>query len=667
MTTYKAPYRPEIDGLRAIAVCAVIIHHFDKSLLPGGYLGVDIFFVISGYVITSSLLARDHKTFKAFILEFYARRFKRLIPSLVFCIAITALLGCLIIPDPTSSLFTGIFALVGASNFYLLHQANDYFGPLIQWDLFAQTWSLGVEEQFYLAFPFILWIFRNSNFRYFKETNLLLVMSLFSIISLSYNWFLIGVNEVEAFYMITTRFWELGVGCITFISINRSNIFSNYTRRYGPLLTIVILFICFFVPREFNLVSTSSVVVLSALLLATLTPESPVNKVLSCRPFVLIGLLSYSLYLWHWSVIVLSRLTIGIHWWSVPIQLALIFTLSALTYRFIEKPFRYTILSVNNSRSIIFGLSTSVLCAGLLFILSDHLHDYLYAGKRIEPIKARFLNCHYDTTVVPKADFKKCSRSKTSNPDQRFIFRGNSHAGHLSGVLRHLYQNNMSVQLMYSGQHPFPHIGFPEKKDLSKMGRFGGIKLIQERILNITLDSIIPNDIVVISNLAFAPPNHDLTSFNFSLTPYFDHERWLHGVASLADELKKKKVNIILIAPLPIFRTDPQTETLPSYICSEEWFRPALPSSCHRKSDKLLLKKAFNSYLTRLSDLEQRKSNVYVFNPFPALCPNPNDCTNYFGSIKTFVDHNHLTEEGGEYFAKSFWDFLKKSKLISQN
>ena len=199
------------------------------------------------------------------------------------------------------------------------------------------------------------------------------------------------------------------------------------------------------------------------------------------------------------------------------------------------------------------------------------------------------------------------------------------------------------------------------------MGRFGGYKLTQERILNITLDSIMTNDIVIISNLAFNPPDHDLTSLNYDLIPYFHHEKWIQGVASFANELKNKKVNLVIFAPLPIFPMDPQTDYLPSYICREEWFRPVLPSSCHLKTGKSLLKKAYSSFLTQLSDLARRNSNVYVFNPFPVLCPNKNYCTNYLGSTKTFADHTHLTEEGGEYLYVYFWDFLKKAKLISQH
>lgn len=154
----KSDYRPEIDGLRALAVIAVIIDHFNKTLLPSGYLGVDIFFVISGYVISSSLYNDSVKHFGDFISGFYSRRLKRLVPALVLCVLTTGLLICLFDPHPQASLRTGESALFGLSNIYLLRHATDYFGASAQLNTFTHTWSLGVEEQFYVFFPLICWL-----------------------------------------------------------------------------------------------------------------------------------------------------------------------------------------------------------------------------------------------------------------------------------------------------------------------------------------------------------------------------------------------------------------------------------------------------------------------------------------------------------------------------
>jgi len=156
--TIGAPYRPEIDGLRAIAVLAVILHHLSDRLLPGGYLGVDVFFVISGYVITASLAERPAASLSDLMLGFYARRIRRLLPALLLCVLVTALLFSLVAPDPGQMLGVGWRALFGFSNITLYHLAVDYFRPAINLEPYAHTWSLGVEEQFYLLFPLLLWL-----------------------------------------------------------------------------------------------------------------------------------------------------------------------------------------------------------------------------------------------------------------------------------------------------------------------------------------------------------------------------------------------------------------------------------------------------------------------------------------------------------------------------
>ena len=155
LRSYK--YRSEIDGLRAFAVVAVIINHFNKDILPGGYLGVDIFFVISGYVITLSLFNSPSKNFIDFIFGFYERRIKRLTPALAVFVIILGIATCFFNPQPNETLRTGITSLVGLSNLYLLKQSIDYFADSTYLNTFTHTWSLGIEQQFYVLFPFLIW------------------------------------------------------------------------------------------------------------------------------------------------------------------------------------------------------------------------------------------------------------------------------------------------------------------------------------------------------------------------------------------------------------------------------------------------------------------------------------------------------------------------------
>ena len=150
-------YRPEIDGLRAFAIIAVIINHFNKDFLPTGYLGVDIFFVISGYVICSSISRRRSLNFKEFILSFYERRIRRLIPALIIFVLITSILISFFSPKPFGQIGTGFASLFGVSNIALFWKSKDYFSEIITLNPFTHTWSLGVEEQFYFFLPLIAW------------------------------------------------------------------------------------------------------------------------------------------------------------------------------------------------------------------------------------------------------------------------------------------------------------------------------------------------------------------------------------------------------------------------------------------------------------------------------------------------------------------------------
>ena len=156
--SHPSSYRPDIDGLRALAVIAVIINHFGGNGLTSGYLGVDIFFVISGYVISASLLRQPSGSLKDLLSGFYARRAKRILPALLLFAAIISLLACLVNPTPEDSINTGLFAVFGASNAYLNQQTADYFAASTQLNVFTHTWSLGVEEQFYLIYPIIFWL-----------------------------------------------------------------------------------------------------------------------------------------------------------------------------------------------------------------------------------------------------------------------------------------------------------------------------------------------------------------------------------------------------------------------------------------------------------------------------------------------------------------------------
>ncbi len=218
-SSIQTRYRPEIDGLRAFAVITVIINHFNKDILPGGYLGVDIFFVISGFVITSSLYQRPSKNFRDFISGFYARRIKRLVPALSLFVLITTIVICLFNPTPDLSLKTGITSLFGLSNIFLFRRSTDYFAQSTDLNVFAHTWSLGVEEQFYILFPFLIWFSGFGRQTKNGTRNLFLIVGALTIGSLIGFLHLYPINQSATYFLMPTRFWEMASGCLLFIGL----------------------------------------------------------------------------------------------------------------------------------------------------------------------------------------------------------------------------------------------------------------------------------------------------------------------------------------------------------------------------------------------------------------------------------------------------------------
>ena len=185
--------------------------------MPSGYLGVDIFFVISGFVITSSLSTQKYKTFTQFLIDFYARRVKRIIPALIVFLLVSSLLVCIFDPAPAFSLKTAITSAFGLSNVYLYRQSFDYFASASELNAFTNTWSLGVEEQFYILFPLIVWYSGFANGEKAGAKRLLISMIFLSLLSIVYfisNYF---QDFSAAYYLMPSRFWEMSAGCIAFL------------------------------------------------------------------------------------------------------------------------------------------------------------------------------------------------------------------------------------------------------------------------------------------------------------------------------------------------------------------------------------------------------------------------------------------------------------------
>jgi peptidoglycan/LPS O-acetylase OafA/YrhL len=331
-------YRPDIDGLRAIAVASVVVFHAYPEAVHGGFIGVDIFFVISGFLITA-IIARELGSKRFSLATFYARRVRRIFPALIVVLCAVLPLGWLfMLPGPYAQLSRDVFASAAFSANIALWLQSGYFDIDAAKKPLLHLWSLGIEEQFYLVWPLVLML--ASRLR----LSLIGVACAIALASFALNVALIGSNPIATFYLPITRAFELLVGAalaLGFSRIDHSEVASNLRAGAGALL-IAIAIVELDSTRAFPGWWAALPVVGSALVLSAPLAWG-CRRVLASRPLVWVGLISYPLYLWHWPLLVFFTIIK-----FAPLTLlerGLIVLLSILlawaTYRFVETPFRF--------------------------------------------------------------------------------------------------------------------------------------------------------------------------------------------------------------------------------------------------------------------------------------------------------------------------------------
>lgn len=345
------PYSPPLDGIRSIAILGVLIFHINPAFLPGGFTGVDVFFVLSGFLITSIIL-HDLKNQLFSFKEFYLRRIQRLLPNTIVTIAVTLLLFLLFLPDGMAiqPAQHGIWTLFNLSNFYIWLHLGDYWGASAEWSPFTHFWSLGVEEQFYLLFPATLLVL--ARFLPRQTRRILILGALFS--------FLIGLygtytHPTFTFYHLPTRVWELLLGSILALvkfpliqSSSSQQAFSKPTLELLSYSGLALILASFILPAglfEFpGWVALLPAIGSALVILSISAGTSSFSKFLSAAPLVGIGKLSYSLYLWHWPLIIFGKYQADLY--GFPTSLGAVLgglagiILSILAYFLVERPLR---------------------------------------------------------------------------------------------------------------------------------------------------------------------------------------------------------------------------------------------------------------------------------------------------------------------------------------
>lgn len=335
-------YRPDIDGLRAVAVMAVVMHHLSTTLVPGGYIGVDVFFVISGYLITKIISGEIEEGTFTFG-RFYERRVRRLFPALFAMLAGTLVAGwLLLLPSDYFATFRAALGTLFLSSNLIFWKSLDagYFAPNAKLNPLLHTWSLGVEEQFYLFFP-ILMLFCARH----AKRHVLAIMLACAALSLIAASVLVKDHPVAVFFLSPFRAWELLVGVLLALNAVPA-IESRVTRELVAglgLLAVVGASLLYDTATAFPGLSALVPALGAAALIHAGSSGTPTAiRILRWRPLVYVGLISYSLYLWHWPLIVFTRFSIGMESIApyVPGLLVASLLLGALSFHFVEEPFR---------------------------------------------------------------------------------------------------------------------------------------------------------------------------------------------------------------------------------------------------------------------------------------------------------------------------------------
>src|SRR5580704_2760991 len=427
-------YRSDVDGLRAIAVIPVVLFHAGMVRVSGGYVGVDVFFVISGYLITTILL-EDIRRERFSIATFYERRARRILPALFTVLFFASLIAYkLLLPNDARDYGRSLIATLGfVSNIELSRQMG-YFAAPAEMKPLLHMWSLAVEEQFYIIYPLFLFLVT----RYFRKRYAIAIGSVL-VLSLVYGIARTETQAATSFFLPTTRAWELLIGgmlAIQSLPKLRHQMSANLLGLLGLGLITYSVF-AFSAATPFPGYHALYPCVGAALIIYNgMAAETIVGRILSIKPIVFVGLISYSLYLWHWVIIVftkyyLARPLAGLE--TAGVILAA-FLMATLTWQFVENPFRGR--EAIGSRAWIFSgaaVITLLFAAyGGLAIASDGFPARFSGEARV------LMNARDDFWKRrDECDGKVC-RVGVADAEETFLLWGDSHAGALAPAFEQL-------------------------------------------------------------------------------------------------------------------------------------------------------------------------------------------------------------------------------------
>ncbi|MCW5120351.1 acyltransferase [Burkholderia cenocepacia] len=685
MAREKTAYFPYIDGLRALAVLSVMLFHLNAHWLPGGFSGVDIFFVISGFVVSSSVANLGSVSPGRLLLLFYARRIRRILPALIVVLLVTGLVSALVIPSSylsDKSQKTGLYAFFGLSNFILGAGGNDYFSPTAEFNPYTHTWSLGVEEQFYLAFPFLFWAWlARKNWRHLSV--ILIAAGLGA--SLAWGHWLGQTNQTQAFYFIFGRFWELAAGVLLyqcfalsgFVTTESTHAPATTWTRIGAWLSALVVLVGLVISKSDHYPFPGAIlpVVGTVGLLGFLYGRQHaglISTLLESAPARFIGRISYSLYLWHWPIYVVLRWTTGLESpVAIVCAVVLTFAFAIASYRFIEEPFRHGLSAARIPRLIVVGLGLCLMGGGAwvsarmaeaqprfsLSTVTRNGNDWYPYGTDTNP---SFPGCHTDVAQqdVQGGQLWTYSRKNCDLPQKsqhRIFVIGDSHAMAYSGMFKQfVVQTGVTVYAYNNAGCPFLSLQPWRESGNPVCHQYG------DSALKDMLTKLQPGDVVFLPSLRLPRMIDQWAYFGdetarkqlFGDEADKGRDQAVQEAIPKLRDIETRGGKVVLEAPKPIFRMVP-------YRCSD-WFNRHNPI-CERGAiiSRSEIDEMRTPILKAYSRMEAAVPGVYTWDPLPSLCSDKT-CSAYEGRRPLFFDGDHISGYGNLQVLPSFESFMLK-------
>lgn len=676
-------YRADIDGLRAIAVISVVIFHAFPESIKGGFIGVDIFFVISGFLISTIIFENlDKGTFS--FSEFYARRVNRIFPALLLVLIAVLLFGWLaLLSDEYKQLGKHVGGgSVFISNFVLWSEV-DYFDNAAETKPLLHLWSLGIEEQFYILWPLLLWFVWKQNF------NPLTLIVIVAGTSFYFNISSIGNDATATFFSPQTRFWELLCGSlIAWHSLNRketltkagiyidgllASIFyheksdanGKALSNTAALVGIILLVSGFFCINEKGFPGGWAIIpVLGAALIIMAGPSAWLNSsVLSSKIFVWFGLISYPLYLWHWPVFSFARIVEN-GTLSTTTQIALIIltiVLAWLTYKLIEQPLRF---KISSPAKVPLLIALMVVVGSTGFYL--YKKDGLPARESIAEVTATAKDLEFTLErgkgwLCDEPAFKKNTYCYYEDLVPSVVIIGDSHAPRIYSGLKDLYRSKgVGLGLFGGGGGCPPLLNVISKDDPGKDKR-QCLEWTNKALLRILKESSIKEVILASRGPLYTTGqgfgNEKYTSWTLHLK---DQEQGLRTNADVFEIALNKTIRALQSAGKKvIFLHDVPELGFNVRKCATS--RPFSVTSkvmnpCILEKEKFVERnKEFRAMTTRVF---KHYPNVQVIDLAKGLCDDQY-CYGAKDGVLFYTDDDHLSQRGAEYVANKLKDQFK--------